>query len=88
MEGKIFLSESVTESTVMDERVRASYDDIALRIATDADADFLREVFSSTRVDEFTNAGMLIEQIEPLLASQFFIQHDSGVTKIYDGTSR
>lgn len=51
------------------------HDDIALRTATDADMDFLRDVFSSTRMPEFTSAGMSVEQAEALLVSQFSIQH-------------
>ena len=55
--------------------VCAPHDDIALRTATDADTDFLRDVFSSTRMHEFVSAGMPVEQAEALLASQFSIQH-------------
>lgn len=53
-----------------------SQDDIALHAATDADMDFLRDVFSSTRLQEFMSAGIPVEQAESLLASQFLIQHD------------
>lgn len=73
---KILLDSSTAESTTVDAGVCAVHDDIALRTATDADMDFLRDVFSSTRMREFTSAGMPIEQAEPLLASQFSIQHD------------
>ena len=55
--------------------VCAPHDDIALRAATDADMDFLRDVFSSTRMQEFISAGMPVEQAEALLVSQFSIQH-------------
>jgi ribosomal protein S18 acetylase RimI-like enzyme len=55
--------------------VCAPHDDIALRAATDADMDFLRDVFSSTRMQEFISAGMSVEQAEALLVSQFSIQH-------------
>lgn len=77
MEGrKILLDPSAAESMSADACARASHDDIALRAATDADMDFLRDVFSSTRMQEFASAGMPVEQAEPLLASQFSIQHD------------
>lgn len=49
--------------------------DITLRAATDADTDFLRDVFISTRMDEFVGGGMPVEQAETLLASQFSVQH-------------
>jgi ribosomal protein S18 acetylase RimI-like enzyme len=55
--------------------VCAPHDDIALRAATDADMDFLRDVFSSTRMQEFISAGMPVEQVDALLVSQFSIQH-------------
>jgi ribosomal protein S18 acetylase RimI-like enzyme len=55
--------------------VCAPHDDIALRAATEADMDFLRGVFSSTRMQEFVSAGMPVEQAEALLVSQFSIQH-------------
>jgi len=76
MGGQILLDSSVAESAVAGGCVCASHADIALRAATEADVDVLRAVFSSTRVDEFVNAGMPAEQVEPLLASQFSIQHD------------
>ena len=62
-------------STSAESDVCVTHDDIALRAATDADMDFLRDVFSSTRMHEFVSAGMAVEQAEPLLASQFSIQH-------------
>lgn len=62
-------------NTLAEGGVCAPHDDVALRAATDADMDFLRKVFSSTRMQEFVSAGMPIEQAEALLASQFSIQH-------------
>ncbi|HET7333015.1 GNAT family N-acetyltransferase [Dyella sp.] len=64
------------ESSSVDGGVRAPHDDIALRAATDVDMDFLRDVFSSTRIQEFLSAGLPVEQIESLLASQFLTQHE------------
>lgn len=55
--------------------VCVAHGDITLRAATDADMDFLRDVFTSTRVDEFVNGGMPLEQAESLLAGQFLFQH-------------
>lgn len=76
MDGRdVWLSQSA-ESASADGGVCASNDGIALRPATDADMDFLRDVFSSTRMHEFTSAGIPVEQAESLLASQFLIQHD------------
>lgn len=62
-------------NTSAESDVCVTHDDIALRAATDADMDFLRDVFSSTRMHEFVSAGMPVEQAESLLASQFSIQH-------------
>ncbi|MBM7128936.1 GNAT family N-acetyltransferase [Dyella mobilis] len=70
------MSESSAAECSTDTGAQVALEDIGLRAATEADADFLREVFSSTRVDEFVRAGLPAEQIEPLLANQFSIQHD------------
>lgn len=76
MDGRDTWLKQSTDGFSVDGGVRASHDDIALRAATDADMDFLREVFSSTRIQEFMSADLQIEQIESLLASQFLTQHD------------
>jgi GNAT superfamily N-acetyltransferase len=73
---KILLDPAAVEGTVADASACVSREDIALRAATEMDADFLRKVFSSTRMDEFLRGGLSHEQAESLLASQFSIQHD------------
>jgi ribosomal protein S18 acetylase RimI-like enzyme len=75
MERRNAWSERSAGSMSADGDVCAPHDDIALRVATDADMDFLRDVFSSTRMQEFISAGMSVEQAEALLVSQFSIQH-------------
>jgi len=75
MERRNAWSERSAGSMSADGDVCAPHDDIALRAATDADMDFLRDVFSSTRMQEFISAGMSVEQAEALLVSQFSIQH-------------
>jgi ribosomal protein S18 acetylase RimI-like enzyme len=75
MERRNAWSERSAVSMLADGDVCAPHDDIALRAATDADMDFLRDVFSSTRMQEFISAGMSVEQAEALLVSQFSIQH-------------
>lgn len=76
MDGRdTWLSRSAENSSA-DADVRASYEDLGLRAATDADMDFLRGVFLSTRMQEFMSAGLPVEQTESLLASQFLMQHD------------
>jgi ribosomal protein S18 acetylase RimI-like enzyme len=75
MEGRnILLKSSAAESTAAGVSNCVSRKDIALRAATEADEDFLRAVFLSTRVDEFISAGLPLEQAESLLANQFAIQ--------------
>ena len=76
MDGRDTWLKQSTDDLSVDGCVRVSHDDIALRTATDADMDFLREVFSSTRIHEFMSAGLPAEQIESLLAGQFLTQHD------------
>ncbi|GGA31444.1 GNAT family N-acetyltransferase [Dyella nitratireducens] len=77
MDGrKILQDPAAAESMTASLGVCVSHDELALRAATDADMDFLRDVFSSTRMQEFMSAGMPLEQAETLLASQFSIQHD------------
>lgn len=77
MDGRKILQDPATaESVTASLGVRVSHGELALRAATDADMDFLRDVFSSTRMQEFMSAGMSLEQAETLLASQFSIQHD------------
>ena len=76
MDGRDTWLKQSTENISVDGSVRASHDGIALRAATDADMDFLREVFSSTRIHEFMSAGLPVEQIESLLAGQFLTQHN------------
>ena len=76
MDGRDTWLKQSTDGLSVDGGVRASHADIALRTATDADMDFLREVFSSTRLQEFMSAGLPVEQIESLLASQFLTQHN------------
>jgi ribosomal protein S18 acetylase RimI-like enzyme len=76
MQGRKILQDSaVADSAAADAGVCVSREDIALRAATDADMDFLRDVFSSTRMDEFMRGGVPHEKIESLLASQFSIQY-------------
>jgi len=75
MDGSNAWSDRSIGSASTEADVCVSHDDIALRAATDADMDFLRKVFASTRMHEFVNAGMPVEQAEALLASQFPIQH-------------
>ncbi|WP_246794393.1 GNAT family N-acetyltransferase [Burkholderia perseverans] len=48
---------------------------MTLRAALPADRSFLREVFASTRREEFTRAGLGAEQVEALLRDQFQLQH-------------
>lgn len=55
---------------VIDDAFEALY----LRAATPADRAFLREVFVSTRVEEFARSGMSAAQITALLAEQFELQ--------------
>jgi GNAT superfamily N-acetyltransferase len=77
MEGRDVLQRAtVAEGLALGAGICVAPEDIALRAATDADVDFLRELFSSTRIDEFARVGMPAEQIEALLVSQFSIQHD------------
>jgi ribosomal protein S18 acetylase RimI-like enzyme len=76
MDGRDTWLRRSAESSSADDGVRALHGDIGLRAATDADMDFLRDVFSSTRRQEFTCAGLPVEQTESLLASQFLTQHD------------
>jgi ribosomal protein S18 acetylase RimI-like enzyme len=76
MDGRDTWLKRSAESSSADGGVCAPHDDIALRAATDADMDFLRDVFSSTRMQEFISLGLPAEQTESLLASQFLTQHD------------
>lgn len=48
---------------------------IQLRSWQDTDLPLLKEVFISTRWDEFINAGMPPEQLRPLMDQQFHAQH-------------
>jgi ribosomal protein S18 acetylase RimI-like enzyme len=70
------LNASAVEHASASANICAALKDVALRAATEDDTDFLRAVFSSTRMDEFASAGLPLEQIESLLASQFSLQHD------------
>lgn len=48
---------------------------IQLRRWQESDLPLLKEVFFSTRWDEFIAAGMTEEQLRPLMEQQFFAQH-------------
>lgn len=75
MDGRNAWLDRSAGSTSAEGAVCAPHDDIALRAAADADMNFLRDVFSSTRMQEFVSAGMPVEQVEALLVGQFSIQH-------------
>ncbi|MBI0329756.1 GNAT family N-acetyltransferase [Burkholderia plantarii] len=49
--------------------------DLSLRAATDADLAFLREVFISTRREEFMRTGWGPERVDAFLSEQFGLQH-------------
>jgi GNAT superfamily N-acetyltransferase len=75
MDGSNTCLDRSAQRTMADDSDCASQEDIALRPSTDADMPFLRDVFLSTRMHEFLNAGMPAEQAESMLASQFSMQH-------------
>lgn len=47
---------------------------VSLRVSTNADREFLKAVFFSTRVDEFAASGLSVTEIDALLAHQFDMQ--------------
>jgi ribosomal protein S18 acetylase RimI-like enzyme len=53
-----------------------AHGDFGLRTSTAADRDFLRDVYFSTRIDEFLRAGLEIEEVKTLLVKQFSMQDE------------